>query len=139
MRVDEKLCSSVIKIQRCFRRYIKMRYSKNVKNYDDLEPIMFDMTVSMVPRDLLIILGEQGFHAHSLAPWLMNSNVNPVTRQNVPPGTRSECVEKIINFYRNDLTSRRRKGFYKLKRKVKGHLRNSSQHLRISKKCSKKD
>ncbi|ACH46840.1 unknown [Feldmannia species virus] len=110
----EKYEKSATAIQRCFQTYLAKRYAKLCRNYNDVECITLE-PVSLIPRDVLIVIGGVGFDCRNLLQWLMTSNLNPLTRDVLPRDTRLVCLRKLHVF----ISRREPRGFRRRRRQTR--------------------
>lgn len=113
----ELVSTSASTIQRCFRGFMEGRYRDTCpNNYDDNDYINLEK-VSNIPRSLMVTIDGTGYNALGLLGWFGCKQVNPVTREPVDDSVPAECVEKIRGFIKNDITFKKNKGHFKLRRK----------------------
>lgn len=107
-------------IQKRFRKFLDVRY-KDVcpNNYDDTDYIDFEK-VSNIPSTLLVSMGGTGYNALSLLGWFCCKQVNPVTREPVDDTVPTECAAKILQFIKNDIVFKKKKGHFKRRRGYTG-------------------
>ena len=107
---------SAVKIQRCFRNFLSVRYAKLCANSGDDECIMLQ-PVSHIPREVLLVVDKIGFDSRHLLVWMAKSNVNPLTRRPLSHDVKKLCVDKAVTFLRCEhrRTSTKR-GYFSRKR-----------------------
>jgi len=113
---------STIRIQRCFRRFIDIRYADVCSNYKDDDCIMLD-PIKMIPRDVLIVMNDIGFDCRHLLSWIKKSNSHPLTRGPILDSDKKSCFDRVINFLENEIKrNSNRKGFFSRKKILKRTL-----------------
>lgn len=104
-------------IQKCVRRFLEQRYRHICpNNYDDHDYINLDK-VSNIPHRLMITIGGTGYNALGLLNWFCCKQVDPVTRKPIEDSVPIECAAKILEFIKSDITFKKNKGHFKLRRK----------------------
>jgi hypothetical protein len=121
---------AAVKIQRCFRRFMILRYADSCTNYNDDDCIMLQ-PVSHIPREVLLVVDKIGFDARHLLAWMARSSANPLTREPLEHDVRRLCLDKAVTFLRSE--QRRisnRKGYFSRKRILK---RTIERHVDLEK------
>lgn len=104
-------------IQKHFRRFLELRYRHICpNNYDDHDYINLEK-VSNIPRKLMVTIGGTGYNALGLLNWFCCKQVDPVTREPIDDVVPTECAAKILEFIKNDVTLKKKKGHFKRRKK----------------------
>jgi len=111
---------SAIKIQRCFRNFLKTRYSELCSNEE--ECILFD-PISMIPREVFVVIDDVGFDCRSLLTWMTKSSTHPLTRERIPNSFKERCINRSVVFLeRENRRNSNRRGFFSRKRTLRRTL-----------------
>lgn len=92
----KKYTSSATCIQRCFKKFLKNRYSDCKNNHDD--DIFTLNPVYMIPRHLLIVVDDQAFNSCSFLTWGIKTGKHPLTRRDLSIAMMKYCVCNIRTF-----------------------------------------
>lgn len=113
---------SAVTIQRCFRRYLDLRYKRSCLNSMDDECIMLQ-PVSRIPRGVLVVLDDMGFDSRHLLAWMTKSNSHPLTRKPFPDDVKKLCLDKAVLFLSSEQKRiSNRKGYFSRKRVLRRTL-----------------
>lgn len=130
----EKYRESAMIIQRCYRKFLRVRYEGVCLNSKDDECIMLQ-PVSNIPRGVLVVVDKMAFDSRHLLAWMTKSGSHPLTREPLPDKVKHLCVEKSALFLTSEqkrITNR--KGYFSRKRTLK---RTLDRHADIER-CSRR-
>lgn len=118
----EKYTESAVIIQKCFRKFLSVRYEGLCLNSRDDECIMLQ-PVSDIPRGVLVVVDDMAFDSRHLLAWMTRSDSHPLTREPLPDRLKHLCVDKAVVFLtREQKRISNRKGYFSRKRTLKRTL-----------------